>query len=169
MRWKWKHRSQISHHLLMLALQAILNMFNHLLEMLKLWSEASLMLIHAILNMLKPLLEIPKLRSEVSLILIHVIIHGVELCITDYSKLLHVPRELIWVDKCIHGAWSGARGAWGGGILVWGGSMNARPEEGLVNDCWVDGPIVQVDSEKVASNRTPFDCSGWMSSSDSLC
>ena len=47
------------------------------------------MLIHVILNTLKPLLEIPKLRSEASLILIHVILHGVEPCITNYSKLLH--------------------------------------------------------------------------------
>ena len=44
------------------------------------------MLIHAIL---KPLLEMLKLRSEASLILIYVILHGIELCITDYNKLLY--------------------------------------------------------------------------------
>ena len=40
----------------MLTLQAILNTLNPLLEMLKLWIEASLMLIHVILNTLNPLL-----------------------------------------------------------------------------------------------------------------
>ena len=72
------------------TLQAILNMLNSLLEMLKLWGEANLMLIHSILNTLKPLLEMLKLWSEASLILIHVILHGVELSITYYNKLLHV-------------------------------------------------------------------------------
>ena len=47
------------------------------------------MLIHAILKMLKLLLEMLKLRSEASLILIHTILHGVEPSIIDYSKLLH--------------------------------------------------------------------------------
>ena len=70
----------------MLTLQAIFNALDPLLEMLKLWGEASLVLIHAIL---KPLLEMLKLRSEASLILIHAILHGVEPSIIDYSKLLH--------------------------------------------------------------------------------
>ena len=74
----------------MLTLQAILNTLNPLLEMLKLWGDASLMLIHAFLKMLKPLLEMLKLRSEAILILIHAILHGVEPSITDYNKLLHV-------------------------------------------------------------------------------
>ena len=46
--------------------------------------------LQAILNTLNPLLEILKLWSEASLILIHAILHGVELCIIDYNKLLHV-------------------------------------------------------------------------------
>ena len=45
--------------------------------------------LQAILNMLNALLEILKLRSEANLILIHAIFYGVEPCITDYSKLLH--------------------------------------------------------------------------------
>ena len=73
----------------MLTLQAILNTLNPLLEMLKLWGEANLMLIHEILKTLKPLLEMLKLKNEANLILIHAILHGVELSITDYSKLLH--------------------------------------------------------------------------------
>ena len=47
------------------------------------------MLIHEILKTLKPLLEMLKLKNEANLILIHAILHGVELSITDYSKLLH--------------------------------------------------------------------------------
>ena len=47
------------------------------------------MLIHAIFKTLKPLLEMLKLRSEADLILIHAILHGVEPSITYYSKLLH--------------------------------------------------------------------------------
>ena len=74
----------------MLTLQAILNALNPLLEMLKLWGEASLMLIHVILNTLKPLLKMLKLISEANLILVHAILHGVEPSITNYSKLLHV-------------------------------------------------------------------------------
>ena len=73
----------------MLTLQAILNTLNPLLEMLKLWGEANLMLIHAILKMLKPLLEMLKLKSEANLILIHAILHGVEPSVTDYRKLFH--------------------------------------------------------------------------------
>ena len=73
----------------MLNLQAILNMLNLLLEMLKLWGDASLMLIHAILKTLKPLLVMLKPWSEANLILIHAILHGVELTITNYNKLLH--------------------------------------------------------------------------------
>ena len=70
----------------MLTLQATLNAFNPLLEMLK----RSLMLIHAIFHTLKYLLQILKLRGEVSLILIYVILHGVEPSITNYNKFLHV-------------------------------------------------------------------------------
>ena len=58
--------------------------------MLKLWSETNMMLIHATLDTFKPLLEMLKLRNEANLILIHAILHGVELCIINYNKLLHV-------------------------------------------------------------------------------
>ena len=89
------------------ANQAIFNSLNPLLEMLNLWSDASLMLIHVslktlkpwgeanlllihvILNTLKSLLQILKLRGEANLILIHMIIHGLEPSITNYSKFLH--------------------------------------------------------------------------------
>ena len=74
----------------MLTLQAVLNTLNPQLEMLKLWSDTSLMLIHAILKTLKPLQEMLKLWSEASLILIHAILHGIEPSITDYNKFLHV-------------------------------------------------------------------------------
>ena len=53
---------QIGHHLLMLTLQAILNTINSLLELLK-------------------------LRSEANLILIHTILHGVKMCITNHNKI----------------------------------------------------------------------------------
>ena len=46
---------QVGHHLLMLAL-------------------------HVILNAVNPLLEILKLRSEPSLILVHLILHGIKTC-----------------------------------------------------------------------------------------
>ena len=65
---RWKHRTQISHHLLMLMLQVILNTLN-------------------------PLLEILKLRSEASLILIHTILHRVETCIIDHNKFLHASAK----------------------------------------------------------------------------
>ena len=81
-RWRWKHKAHVSHHILMLTLQTILNALNPLLEMLKLWGEDSLIMIHTILNTLKP-------RSEARLILIHAILHRVEPSITDYNKLLH--------------------------------------------------------------------------------
>ena len=106
-RWRWKHGAQVSHHLLMLTLQATLNAFNPLLEMLKRnpmliyasletlkpSSEASLLLICAIFHKLKFLLWILKLRCEVSLILIHAIFHEVESSITYYNKLLHASAQ----------------------------------------------------------------------------
>ena len=82
---RWKHGTEVSHHLLMLTLLATLNAFNPLLEILK----CSLLLIHTLLYMLKSLLEMLKLKSEASLILIHVILHRIESSITDYCKLLH--------------------------------------------------------------------------------
>ena len=84
-RWRWKHGAEISHHLLMLTLLATLNALNPLLEMIK----YSLLLIHT----LKYLLQILKLRSEASMILIHAILHGLESSITDYCKLLHVSAK----------------------------------------------------------------------------
>ena len=68
MRWRWKHKTQINHHLFMLTLQAIINMIN-------------------------PLLEILKLRSEANLILIHTILHGVKTCISNHNKLLHASAK----------------------------------------------------------------------------
>ena len=59
----------------MLTPLATLNALNTLLEMLK----CSLLLIHT----LKSLLEVLKLRSEASLILIYAILHIVESSITD--------------------------------------------------------------------------------------
>ena len=84
-RWRWKHRAEVSHHLLMLTLLATLNALNPLLEMLK----YSLLLIHILLYTLKSLLQMVKLRGEASLILIHAILHRIESSITDYCKLLH--------------------------------------------------------------------------------
>ena len=72
---RWKHGAEVHHHLLMLTLLATLNALNTLLEMLK----CSLLLIHT----LKSLLEVLKLRSEASLILIYAILHIVESSITD--------------------------------------------------------------------------------------
>ena len=63
----------------MLTFLATLNALNTLLEML----ECNLLLIHTLLYTLKSLLEVLKLRSEASLILIYVILHGIELSITD--------------------------------------------------------------------------------------
>ena len=63
----------------MLTLLVTLNALNTLLEML----EYSLLLIHTLLYTLKSLLEVLKLRSEASLILIYVILHRVELSITN--------------------------------------------------------------------------------------
>ena len=57
----------------MLTLLATLNALNALLEMLK----SSLLLIHTLFYTLKYLLEVLKLRSEVSLILIYAIFHRV--------------------------------------------------------------------------------------------
>ena len=69
----------------MLTLLATLNVLNTLLEML----ECRLLLIHTLLYTLKSLLEVLKLRSEVSLILIYAILHGIELNITDNGELLY--------------------------------------------------------------------------------
>ena len=63
----------------MLTFLATLNALNTLLEMLK----CNLLLIHTLLYTLKSLLEVLKLRSEASLILIYAILHRVELSITD--------------------------------------------------------------------------------------
>ena len=70
----------------MLTHLTTLNTINALLEML----ECSLLLIHTLLYMLKSLLEVLKLRSEASLILIYAILHGIELSITDNGELLHM-------------------------------------------------------------------------------
>ena len=56
-----------------------LNMLNTLLEML----DCSLLLIHTLLYTLKSLLKVLKMRSEASLILIYSILHKVESSITD--------------------------------------------------------------------------------------
>ena len=69
----------------MLTLLVTLNELNTLLEML----EYSLLLIHT----LKSLLEMLKLRSEARLILIYVILYRVESSITNYSKLLHMSAK----------------------------------------------------------------------------
>ena len=76
---------KVSHHLFMLTLLATLNARNTLLEML----ECSLLLIHMLLYTLKSLLEVLKLRSEASLILIYAIFHGIDSSITDNNELLH--------------------------------------------------------------------------------
>ena len=76
---------EVSHHLLMLTLLVTLNELNTLLEML----EYSLLLIHT----LKSLLEMLKLRSEASLILIYAILHRLESSITNYNKLLHMSAK----------------------------------------------------------------------------
>ena len=68
---RWKHGTEVSHHLIMVTLLATLNALNTLLEML----ECSLLLIHTLLYTLKSLLEMLKLRSEASLILIYAILH----------------------------------------------------------------------------------------------
>ena len=88
---KWKHGAEVSHHLLMLTLLTTLNAFNTLLKMLK----CSFLLIHTLLYTLKSLLEMLKLRSEASLILIYAILHRVEPSITDYCKLLHTSPKRI--------------------------------------------------------------------------
>ena len=69
----------------MVTLLVTLNALNTLLEML----ACSLLLIHTLFYTLKSLLEMLKLRSEASLILIYAILHRVESSITDYEKLLH--------------------------------------------------------------------------------
>ena len=67
---------QVGHHPLMLTLHAILN--------------ASNLILYVIFKVINPLLEILKLRSEPSLILVHPILHRVKLCVSDHCKLLHV-------------------------------------------------------------------------------
>ena len=73
----------------MLTLLATLTALNTLLEML----ECSLLLIHTLLYTLKSLLEMLKLRSEISLILIYAILHRVESSIIGYCKLLHMSAK----------------------------------------------------------------------------
>ena len=63
----------------MLTRLVTLNVINALLEML----ECSLLLIHTLLYALKLLLEVLKLRSGASLILIHVLLHRVEMSVMD--------------------------------------------------------------------------------------
>ena len=77
--WKSKHKTEVSHHLLMLTHLATLNAINALLEML----ECSLLLIHTLLYALKSLLEVLKSRSEANLILIYVLLHRVETSVMD--------------------------------------------------------------------------------------
>ena len=63
----------------MLTHLATLNALNTLLKMLK----CSLLLIHMLLYTLKSLLEVLKMRSEASLMLIYAILHRVESSIID--------------------------------------------------------------------------------------
>ena len=63
----------------MLTRLTTLNTINALLEML----ECSLLLIHTLLYGLEFLLEVIKLRSDSSLILIHVLFHRVEARVMD--------------------------------------------------------------------------------------
>ena len=70
----------------MWTLLVTLIVLNPLLKMLK----CSLLLIHTILYTLKSLLQMFKLRSEASLILINAILHRIELSITHNCELLHV-------------------------------------------------------------------------------
>ena len=79
MGWRRKHRVEVSHHVLMLTCLATLNAINALLEMRK----CSLLLIHMLLYALKSLLEVLKLRSDANLILIHVLLHRVEVSVMD--------------------------------------------------------------------------------------
>ena len=52
-----------------------------------------MLLIHTLLNTPKSLIEMLKLRSEAGLILIYVIFHRVEMSITDDCKLLYTSPE----------------------------------------------------------------------------
>ena len=52
-----------------------------------------MLLIHTLLNTPKSLIEMLKLRSEADLILIYAILHRVETSITDDCKLLHTSLE----------------------------------------------------------------------------
>ena len=67
-RWRWKHETQVGHNHLMLTHHAILNAINHLLEILK-------------------------LRSKPSLILVHHILHRIKSCVIDHYKLLHASTK----------------------------------------------------------------------------
>ena len=58
-----------------------------------------MLMLQAILNTLNPLLEILKLWSEANLILIHMILHGVETSIIDHKKLLHVSAKRVDLSK----------------------------------------------------------------------
>ena len=76
----------------MLTHLTILNMINALLEML----ECSLLFIHTLLYALEYLLEVIKLRSDSSLILIHVLLHRVKrVSWTKANSSILVLRELI--------------------------------------------------------------------------
>ena len=70
----------------MWTLLVTLIVLNPLLKILK----CSLLLIHTILYTLKSLLQMFKLRSEASLILINAILHRIESSITHNCELLHV-------------------------------------------------------------------------------
>ena len=63
----------------MLTRLTALNTINALPEMV----EGSLLLIHTLLYALKSLLEVLKLRSEVSLILIYALLYRVEMSVMD--------------------------------------------------------------------------------------
>ena len=77
----------------MLTLHAILNAINPLLHEIL---NAINHLLHEILNAINLLLEILKLRSEPSLIVVYPIIHRVNhVSLTTTSSSMRVPRELI--------------------------------------------------------------------------
>ena len=76
-RWRWKHGTQVGHNVLMLMHHAILNAINSLLEVLK-------------------------LRSEPSLILVHPILHRIKSCVIDHCKLHHASTKKANQSKYIH-------------------------------------------------------------------
>ena len=57
-----------------------------------------ILMLHTILNVINPLLEILKLRSEPSPILVHPILHKVEVSITNNCELLHASTKR--ADMC---------------------------------------------------------------------